>query len=128
MLKKVRIEINDLKSQKDDVEDKIAKASSSTSARFKRMKIRSMKRESTKIAEKIREATKIAERIRQQLVKLEELESKQPMQPKRNKRIKRKIEDLNRKIRRVKGSGKTKRNLIAKRDVLKMQLFNLTPS
>ena len=126
-LKKLRIEIDDLKSQKDNVEDQISEASSSTSARFKRMKIRSMKREATKIAEKIREATKTAERIREQLAKLEELESKQPMQPKPNKRIKRKIEDLNRKIRRVKGGGKTKRNLIAKRDALKLQLFDLTP-
>ena len=127
MAKKLRIEIDDFKSQKDNVEDKIAKASSSTSARFKRMKICSMKREATKIAEKIREATKITERIREQLEKLEELESKQPMQPKSNKRIKGKIEDLNRKIRRVKGGGKTKQNLIAKRDALKSQLVDLTP-
>ena len=85
-----------------------------------------MKREATKIAEKIREATKIVERTRGQLVKLEELESKHlPIQPKPNKRIKRKIEDLNRKIRRA--IGKTKRNLIAKRDALGLQLFNLTP-
>ena len=61
-LKKLRIEIYDLKSQKGNVEDKINKVSSSTSARFKRAKVRSMKREATKIAEKIREATKIAER------------------------------------------------------------------
>ena len=33
--KNLRIEINDLKSQKDNIEDKISKASSSTSARFK---------------------------------------------------------------------------------------------
>ena len=59
--------------------------------------------------------------------KLEELESKQPMQPKSNKRIKRKIEDRNRKIRRVKGGGKTKQNLIAKRDALKLQVVDLTP-
>ena len=116
MAKKLRIEIDDLKSQKDNMEDKIAKASSSTSARFKRMKICSMKRE----------ATKKAPRIQEQLEKLEELESKQPMQPKANKRIKRKIEDLNRKIRRVKGGGKTKQNLIAKRDALKLQLVDLT--
>ena len=41
--KNLRIEIDDLKSQMDNIEDKIAKASSSTSARFKRKKIRSMK-------------------------------------------------------------------------------------
>ena len=113
-----------LKSQKDDMEDKINKVSSSTSARFKRTKVRSMKREATKIAEKIREATKTAEKIREHLVKLGELEPKHlPMQA--NKRIKRKIKDLNRKIRRAK--GKTKRNLVAKRDALGLKLFNLTP-
>ena len=42
-----------------------------------------------------------------------------------NKRIKKKIEDLNRKIRRAK--GKTKRNLIAKRDALKLQSIDQTP-
>ena len=100
----------------DDIEHKISKTSSSTSARFKRKKIRSMKRE----------ATKLAERIREQTDKLRTIET-QPMQQssKTNKRIKKKIEDLNRKIRRVKGRGK--RNLIAKRDALKLQLVDLTP-
>ena len=41
----------------DDIEQKISKASSSSSARFKRKKIHSMKREATKIAERIREQT-----------------------------------------------------------------------
>ena len=53
--KNLRIEIDDLKSQMDDIEYKVAKASSSTSSRFKRKKIRSMKREATKKAEKIKE-------------------------------------------------------------------------
>ena len=77
-----------------------------------------------------REATKIAEKIKERTEKLELLESKQPAKPtisKTNKRTKNKIAELNRKIRRAK--GKTKRNLIAKRDVLKLQLqpFNPTP-
>ena len=75
-----------------------------------------------------REATKIAERIKERVERLESLQL-HPIQqaPKMNKRIKKKIEDINRKIRRAK--GKTKRNLIAKRDALKTQLFdtNLTP-
>ena len=54
----LRIEINDLKSQKDNIEDKIKKASSSTSVRFQRKKIRSMNREAAKINEKIEERTK----------------------------------------------------------------------
>ena len=41
--KNLRIEINDLKSQMDDIEYKVAKASSSTSTRFKQKKIHSMK-------------------------------------------------------------------------------------
>ena len=53
--KNLRIEIDDLKSLMDDIEYKVAKASSSTSSRFKRKKICSMKREATKIAEKIKE-------------------------------------------------------------------------
>ena len=117
--KNLRIEIDDLKSQMDNIEDKIAKASSSTSARFKRKKIRSMKREATKIAKKIREQSE----------KLETLESKQPTIPKTipkpNKQIKNKIADLNRKIRRA--NGKTKRNLIAKLNALRSQLVDLTP-
>ena len=113
----LRIEIDDLKSQMDNIEDKIAKASSSTSARFKRKKIRSMKREATKIAEKLRESEST----------LESLEAKAQVSTptlKPNKRIKNKIADLNRKIRRAK--GKTKRNLIAKRDALRSQLVDLT--
>ena len=37
--KNLRIEIDDLKSQMDNIEDKIARASNSTSSRFKRKKI-----------------------------------------------------------------------------------------
>ena len=49
-------EINNLKSQMEALEDKITKASESTNTRFKRKKIRSMKREADKIAEKLRES------------------------------------------------------------------------
>ena len=50
-----------------------------------------------------REATKKAEKIKEQTEKLESLQS-QPIQqaPKKNKRIKKKIEDINRKVRRAK--------------------------
>ena len=116
--KNLRIEIDDLKSQMDDIEHKISKTSSSTSARFKRKKIRSMKREATKLAERIIEQTDKLRTIETQPIH-QSLQSS-----KTNKRIKKKIEDLNRKIRRVKGRGK--RNLIAKRDALKLQLVDLT--
>ena len=42
----------------ETLEDEITKASKSTNARFKRKKIRSMKREADKIAEKLRESEK----------------------------------------------------------------------
>ena len=51
-------EISNLKSQMDALEDKIMRASESINARFKRKKIRSMKREADKIAEKLRESEK----------------------------------------------------------------------
>ena len=49
-------EIDNLKSQMGALKDEITKASESTNARFKRKKIRSMKREADKIAEKLRES------------------------------------------------------------------------
>ena len=54
--KNLEKENSNLKSQMDALEDKITKASKSTNARFKRKKIRSMKREVDKIAEKLRES------------------------------------------------------------------------
>ena len=51
-------ENDNLKSQMEALEDKITKAPESTNARFKRKKIRSMKRETDKIAEKLRESEK----------------------------------------------------------------------
>ena len=112
--KNLRIEIDDLKFQMDDIEYKVAKASSSTSSRFKRKKIHSMKREATKIAEKIKEREATLKSL-----------GPAPIQKPSNKRIKNKIDEINRKIRRAK--GKMKRNLIAKRDALKSQLVDLTP-
>ena len=117
--KNLRIEINDLKSQKDDIEDKINKASRSTSSRFKRKKIRSMKREASKLTEKIQERTN----------KLKTIEVEPILQTsqlsKANKSLKKKIEDINKKIRRAK--GKTNRNLMIKRDSLKLQLIDTNP-
>ena len=49
--KNLEKENNNLKSQTEALEDKITKASESNSARFKRKKIRSIKREADKIAE-----------------------------------------------------------------------------
>ena len=52
-------EIDNLKSQMEELENKITKASKSTYAGFKRWKIRSMKREADKITEKLRESEKV---------------------------------------------------------------------
>ena len=49
-------EISNLKSQMGALKDKITKASKNTNARFKRKKMRSMKREADKIVEKLRES------------------------------------------------------------------------
>ena len=51
-------DIDNLKSQMDSLKDKITKASESTNARFKRKKIRSMKRDFDKINEKLKESEK----------------------------------------------------------------------
>ena len=56
--KNLEKENDNLKSQMEALEDKTTKASESTNARFKRKKIRSMKREADKIAEKLRESEK----------------------------------------------------------------------
>ena len=54
--KNLEAEVDNLKSQMDSLKDKIIKASESTNARFKRKKIRSMKRDFDKINEKLKES------------------------------------------------------------------------
>ena len=51
--KSLEVDIDNMKSQMKALKDKITKASESTNARFKRKKIKSMKREADKIAEKL---------------------------------------------------------------------------
>ena len=53
--KSLDAEINNLKSQMEELENKITKASKSTNAGFKIKKVRSMKREADKITEKLRD-------------------------------------------------------------------------
>ena len=104
------------KSQIEELENKIAKAAQSTNARFKRKKIRSMKRDVVKAIEKLKESEKSFESIESRII------------PKNNnskrsssKRIENKIAELNKKIRRVKNK-KNKERLIAKRNSLKIEL------
>ena len=62
-------EIDNLKSQIEGLEDKIAKAAQSTNARFKRKKIRSMKRDVVKAIEKLKESEKSLESIESRIPK-----------------------------------------------------------
>ena len=116
--KSLDAEISNLKSQMEALKDKITKASESTNARFKRKKIRSMKREADKIAEKLRESEK----------KLELVEPRVPKDPisgaplklhplNRSKCIEAKIAEINKIIRRAK-NRRNKECLIAKRESL----------
>ena len=120
----LRNEINELKSQMDVIGEKIKKASNSAGYMFKGKKIRSMKREATKLSER-------TQKLMNELKSIEESPMSKTMsqtmsqQSKENRRIKRKIEDIKRKIRRAK--GKTKRNLLIKRDLLRSQLSSTTP-
>ena len=108
-------EIDNLKSQIEGLEDKIAKAAQSTNARFKRKKIRSMKRDVVKAIEKLKESEKLFESIESRIPKNNN--SKRSF----SKRIENKIAELNKKIRRAKNK-KNKERLIAKRNSLKIEL------
>ena len=105
-------EIDSLKSQIKGLENKIAKATQSTNARFKRKKIRSMKRDVVKATEKLKESEKSFELI----------ESRIPKNNNSAKQIENKIAELNKKIRRAKNK-KNKERLIAKRNSLKIKLI-----
>ena len=100
--KNLEKEIDNLKSQMDSLKDKITKTSESTNARFKRKKIRSMKRDFDEINEKLKESEKRLESVGPPrgfapgsygALKLHP--------PNRNKRIEKKIAEINKKIRRA---------------------------
>ena len=101
-------EIDNLRFQIEELENKITKASQSTNARFKRKKIRSMKRDVVKAIEKLKKSEK----------SLESIESRIPKNNNSSKRIENKIAKLNKKIRRAKNK-RNKERLIAKRDSLR---------
>ena len=115
-------EIGNLKSQMEELENKIAKALESTSARFKRKKVRSMKREVDKIAENLRVSVKALKLLEPRVPK--DPISGAPFKrhpPNRNKCIEVKIAEINKKIRRTK-NRKNKEHLIAKRTYLRLDL------
>ena len=97
-------EIDNLESQMDSLKDKITKASESTNARFKRKKIRSMKRDFVKINEKLKESEKKLESVGpfQGPRPSRPIEPPKLHPPNRNKHIEKKIAEINKKIRRAK--------------------------
>ena len=120
--KSLEAEIDNLKSQMDSLKDKIMRASESTYARFKRKKIRSMKRDFDKLNEE----------LKQSAAKLESVEPRVTIDPirgvplklhppNRNKCIEAKKAKINKKIRRAK-KEKNKEALIAKREALCAEL------
>ena len=120
--KNLEKEINNFKSQMDSLKDKITKASESTNARFKRKKIRSMKRDFDKINEKLKESEKKLESIG--LPRGFTPSSVKLHPPNRNKRIEKKIAEINKKSRRSK-KKKNREALIAKREALKAELIGI---
>ena len=120
--KSLETENYNLKYQMEELDDKITKASKSTNERFKRKKIRSMKREADKIVEKLIKSE-------QALKSLESRIPKNPISgaplkwhpPSRNKCIEAKKAELNKKIRRAK-NRRNKGRLIAKREALNLKL------
>ena len=101
--KNLEAEIDNLKSQMDSLKDKITKASESTDARFKRKKIRSMKRDFDKIYEKLKESEKklgsVGPRVLRDPLGIGPLKLHPPN---RNKHIEKKISETSKKIRRAK--------------------------
>ena len=106
----------------EELENKITKASESTNARFKRKKIRSMKREADKITEKLRESEKVLKLLEPRVPKdpISEAPLKQHP-PNRSKHIEAKIAEISKKIRRAK-NRRNKECLIAKRNSLRLDL------
>ena len=115
--KKLSKEINNLKSQIEGLENKIIKVAQSTNARFKRKKIRSMKRDVVKAIEKLKESEKSFESIEPRMGFAHA--SRIPKNNNSNKRIENKIAELNKKIRGAKNK-KNKERLIAKRNSLRL--------
>ena len=119
--KNLEKENDNLKSQMKALENKITKASKSTNARFKRKKIRSMKREADKITEKLRESKKTLKLLEPRVPKAQSGAPLKLHPRNRNKCIEAKIAEINKKIRRAK-DRRNKEHLIAIRNSLRLDL------
>ena len=116
--KNLEKENDNLKSQIDSLKDKITKASKSTNSRFKRKKIRSMKRQANKINEKLKESEKALGVVEPRVPKDPISGAPLKLHPlNRSKHIETKITALNKKIRRAK-NRRNKECLITKREAL----------
>ena len=118
--KKLEKENDNLKSQIKALKDKITKVFEITNARFKRKKMRSMKREADKIAEKLRESEKALKLLEPRVLPKDPTLKQHPAN--RNKHIEAKIDELNKKIRRAK-NRRNKEYLIAKRNSPRLDLI-----
>ena len=104
------------------LKDKITKASESTNSRFKRKKIRSMKREADKISEKLAKSEAKLESVKPRVTIDPIRRAPLKLHPlNRSKHIDNKIAELNKKIRRAK-NRRNKERLIAKREALCAEL------
>ena len=119
--KRLETDIDNLKSQMYSLKDKITKASESTNARFKRKKIKSMKKEADKISEKLKESEAMLESVEQRVpIDLIRGAPFKLHPPNKNKCIEAEIAESNKKIRRAKNK-KNEECLIAKREALKTE-------
>ena len=119
--KNLEKENDNLKSQMEALEDKITKASESTNARFKRKKIRSMKREADKITEKLRKSENALKLLEPRVPKAASGAPLKLYPLNRNKRIEAKIAEINNKIRRAK-NRRNKERLMAKINLLRLDI------
>ena len=117
-----RKEIDNLQLEKEGILDKVKKLKKAHSG-FKRKRIRKLNRESKNIEMQIEQLTKRLKVIESNPKFQKSIEISQ--QSNENKRIKKKLEEINRKIRHAK--AKSKRNLMLKREALKLQLTDASP-
>ena len=104
------------------LKDKITKASKSTNARFKRKKIRSMKREVDKINERLRESENKLGLVEPRVPKDPISRAPLKLHPlNSSKHIEAKIAEINKKIRGAK-NRRNKEHLITKRETLRAEL------
>ena len=113
---RIRSEIEKLEAERAE---KIAKSSKITKGPhrgYKNKKIRKLNRDASNIGIQIEKLTKLLKEIESNPKFQKSIEISQKM--KESKKVRKKIEELNKKIR--KARGKTKRNLMLKREALKL--------